>query len=485
MRTPRSRHPAPTSVVIGLAALLVLLSPACRGGDPEPTATAEPSPTAAPTRPPPTATPVPEPNPTAYRFLYSTFGKEEDVIWMVDPAKPDERVEVTRISHEPDWPIKAALSPDGKKIAYTTMRPGGTFEAYEGDSYVLDLEEENEFERTKLVAQFTDLRTAPRWDPDGQLLYLRQNIQNFVGVIMIDLREPPPPGPTATPIPPNTLPPLQRILYRHNSRALDYVALGFDAEKPILYFVQTQGGTQSGSYLGRYEPATGQAVATATAEAGSTATAVAATATALAETATPVPTPTPTPAPSPQPPTPTPYPDIHADVFLVLSDQIGHDYDLSPDATKVSFTVQSLSGGEFVTDLLIADVPRLEVKPLEVPAEFSDATKLRPMWLPDGSGIAYGRLPSGGRSHGVAVIPLDGAAPDVLAPPVVGFDEPLSWAPDGTFLAVSNFAGSSLANPGRRSLVLISANGRRLDAAGNVRVEPVGWMLPEEEDGEE
>jgi hypothetical protein len=484
MRNARPRLPSLPAVVAGLAALLILLSPACKGsGAPEPTA--GPSPTAAPTRPPPTATPVPPPEATDYRFLYSVFGKDEDVIWMVDPATPKkDRLEVARIPHEPNRAIKATLSPDGKKIAYTTMMPGGTFEAYQGDTYVLDLEEENEFERTKLVARFTDLRTAPRWDPDGQLLYLRQNIQNFVGVLLVDLREQPPPGPTATPAPADALPPASQVLYRHNSRALDYVTLGFDKEKPILYFVQTQGGTQSGSFLGRHEPATGQAVATATAVAGATATAVAATATAMAETATPVPTPTPTPGPPPRP-TATPYPDIHGDVFLVLSDQIGHDYDLSPDATRVSFTVQSLSGADFVTELLVADIPRLEVKPLAVPEEVDAASKVRPLWRPDAKGIAFGRLPEGGRALGVAVAPLGGGDPETLAPPTTGYDEPLSWAPDGSYLVVSSHSGMSLANPGKRSLVFISSNGRRLEGAGNVRIEPVGWLAPKEEETEE
>lgn len=482
MRNSGPPLPSFPALAAGLVALLVLLSPACRGAEHDPTPTAARSPTPPPTAPPPTATPVPPPNATDFRFVYSRFGNEEDVVWMVNPAAPKKRVEVARLPHEPGWPVKATLSPDGTKIAYVAMRAAGTQPAYQADAFVLDLEEENELLATKRVAEFVDLGAAPRWSPDGQLVYLRQNIENFVGVIMVDLRELPPPGPTATPIPEDAPPPVRTVLFRHNSRALDYTTLGFDPEEPILYFVQIQGGTQGGSYLGRYEPATGGAVATATAVADATATAVDATATALAETATPVPTPTPTPGPSPLA-TPTAYPDVPGDVFLVLSDQIGHDYDLSPDATRVCFSVQGLSEGEFVTRTYVADIPGLQVEPLAAPQSLS-GDQLRPTWHPKGDRISFGRLPRGEEPGGVVVLPLGEGEADMLAAPEAGFDEPVAWAPDGKFLVVNHFSGDSLANPGVSSLVFISANGRRVTGGKNVEMEPVGWLAPEEGEGE-
>ncbi len=63
-----------------------------------------------------------------------------------------------------------------------------------------------------------------------------------------------------------------------------------------------------------------------------------------------------------------------------------------------------------------------------------------------------------------------------LSPPEHGFDLPQSWSPDGKFLAVRSFSGTSIANPGSSQLVTVSrASGSRFVVASG-EVEVIGWV---------
>jgi hypothetical protein len=426
-----------------------------------------------------TVTPLPPPERTSYRFLYSEFGMDEDIIWSIDAADPSDRVEVAKVPHKPGSAVVAALSPDGKKIAYNAMPELGSDSTRDAETYILDLESEE----TRLVAEGVDLLAVPRWSPDGGLLFLRRNLEEEVTVILVDVSQPDDEdedgeqegdGEEEKP------PPIRTVLRQHVSDVLVYVPLGFDAEEATMYFIQVQGGTERGTYLGRYAPATGEAVATATAEAEATATATAeALATATGGTPTPTPTPAPTPTPTPvASPTPTPRPVLTGSVFLFLSDQTAQDYSLSPDSSRVVFLVPSLVGGEFVFRTLVADIKTEQVSPLT--AEGLPAGQhLRPLWHPDGDKVSVGRLPAGPNAGRIALVPLDGGEVTFLPPPHKGFDIPLSWSPDGKFLAVKSFLGESLANSGPERLVFVAQGGQRLPAPEGAETRPVGWLEAE------
>jgi len=437
------------SLAASAVAVVALVSTACGGSGGQ--ATPSPSPqNGSPVSGTPTATPQPPLEPTSYRFLYSEFGAEADVIWSIKPDDPADRVQVASVPHKTGWAITPALSPDGKKIAYNAMTDDGLFPNADAVTYILDLASG----KSELVAAGVDLLTTPRWSPDGGLLFLRRNLEEEVTIILLDLREPEENGePAAGEDKP---PPVRTVLRRHVSDVLSYIPLGFDAKSATMYFVQIQGGTEGGSYLGRYGPATGEAVATATAIADATATAAPA-------------TPTPIPSPSPLP----------GDVFLVLSDQIARDYALSPDATRVAFLVPGLVEGQFVSRTYIADIKSEGVSALPSPAGLTLGDQLSPAWHPDGKSVAIGQLPGGGEPGRVAVVPLDGGKPLFLPPPDKGFDQPLSWSPDGKFLAVTSFSGESLGNPGPSRLVFVSVNGQRPAAPEGAEIRAVGWLAAE------
>ena len=448
LKGPNLRLAAP--LLVGAVMLIVGVFAACGGGDPAGTPTPSPAPSAglSPSPDVPTPTPLPPLEPSSYRFLYSEFGVEEDLIWSIDPADPSDRVQLAAVPHAAGSGITPALSPDGKKIAYNAMPVGGLTSATDAETRILDLESGE----TVVVAEGVDLRTVPRWSPDGGLLFLRRNLGEDVTVILVDLRERQDDG--------EKPPPVRTVLRQHESDVQVYTPLGFDPDEATLYFTQLQGGTELGSFLGRYAPATGEAVATATAIAEATATASAG-------------TPTLTPSPPPTPPA------LPGDVFLFLSDQIARDLALSPDASRVAFLVQGLLEGGFVFRVHIADIGAKQVSPLEIVDGLAAGDQLSPIWHPDGDKVSFGQLPSGADSGRVAIVSLDGGEVTFLPPPDQGFDQPLSWSPDGKFLAVRSSSGDSIGNPGLPRLVFVSPAGQRPSAPEGAEFEPVGWVIKE------
>jgi hypothetical protein len=456
--------------ILGLALLsaTLLLLAACGGEDSAAPTPTGPTPDATVTLPPfdTTITPTPLPPETAYRLIYREFGIEEDTIWKVLPSNPSDREQLAVIPHRSDWGIVPSLSPDGKRLAYVTFPENAIDRNSQAEAYVLDFDDGE----TRLVAEGVDLQFRPLWTPDLGLFYLRRIVQIEQDVRVLQVLVPPAdeeeeenengdPEPTAggegegqdgeeeEPEP-------RAILQADISDILTFIPLGFADDDETMYFVQVQGGTGGGTLLGSYAPATFQAVATATAEAQATATAV-------------VPTLAPPISPSP------------LTSFLVqLSDQIARDYHLSPDSTKLVFLAQEFAEGRIINRAFIADLVGRTVDPL--PAEgLMGGDILRPLWHPGGSSITVGTLPSGAGPAPVALVPLDGEPPSFLPGPEIGFDIPLSWAPDGSYLAVASSESSSLVDPGKRLLVLVAPTGHRLIVAEGPDVEVVGWVTDE------
>ena len=137
-------------ILVGAVTLIVGVFAACGGGGSAGTPTPSPAPSAglSPSPDVPTSTPLPPLEPSSYRFLYSEFGVEEDLIWSIDPADPSDRVQLAVVPHKAGSGIKPALSPDGRKIAYNAMPDDGTG----AETRILDLKSGE----TMLVAQGVD-----------------------------------------------------------------------------------------------------------------------------------------------------------------------------------------------------------------------------------------------------------------------------------------------------------------------------------------
>ena len=169
-------------------------------------------------------------------------------------------------------------------------------------------------------------------------------------------------------------------------------------------------------------------------------------------------------------------PTQQATLVVRLSEgRIARDYDLSPDSRRLVFLVQEPVQGKLRFRTFIADLASKSVAPLATDG-LGGGDHLRPLWHPDGTRIAVGQLPSKGEPAAVALVHLAGGEPSFLPPPTVGFDVPLIWAPDGSFLAITSFEGGSGASPGRARLVLVAPRGQRLVVAEGADMEAIGWV---------
>ena len=141
----------------------------------------------------------------------------------------------------------------------------------------------------------------------------------------------------------------------------------------------------------------------------------------------------------------------------------------------MAFIVPKLREGVFSTRTYIADLILLSVMPLPSPG-LDRTEQFNPVWLPDGSAVTIGLLPVEGQPAGAVIIAVGEGQPSQLPPPEHGFDLPQSWSPDGKYLAVRSFSGTSIANPGSSQLVIVSrASGSRFVVASG-EVEVIGWV---------
>jgi hypothetical protein len=241
-----------------------------------------------------------------------------------------------------------------------------------------------------------------------------------------------------------------------------------------MFFIQVQGGTGGGTLVGIHTAATSEAANAywaAKLEAQRVADEENRQLVELAFAAgQPVPEVTVTPRPLENP----------ARFVVDLSDQVARDYELSADGHKVSYLVQEFSdSGEILNKAYVADLIAATAAPFPAPG-LSVGHHLRPVWYPDSASLTIGVLPSQGGAGQLALVALDSSQVLLLTQAESGFDQPRSWAPDGTWLAVAHSSGDSLANPGAGRLDVVSVNGHRvtvIEGVDNASEDSViGWV---------
>jgi hypothetical protein len=488
----------------GAAIVFVLVVAAtaatCSGGGgegPTPSPTPSPSPT-----PEISATPTPPAPESAYRLLYREAGETEDVIVAIPPSNPAAKEEVVRIPHRQNFPVLSALSPDARLLAYLSLPEGArSAESSQAELFVYDLARR---ETTKIVGGL-DYEFRPIWSPDGQLIYMRRYSGSEILSADVSLlytrivrlpgpndptpvptpRPTPTPQPTPTPTPPPeatpTPPPtpsptpedpIKTMFTGRYSQVTTWIPIGFDDDGKSMLFVQVNGGLQGTTVVGRVQPATLAGIEEAKAQYQ----------VRVQEFQQLFPTPPPeaTPPPPDAPPTPSPLPSPTPETKLVLelTNQTAEDYSLSPDGNLVLFRASSISGGDFVTRCYIANLVTGTVQEVTTGVALGD--QLSPVWHPGNQGFALGVVRPTGEPSPVAVFPLGQGNPGFLPPPPSGFDLPRSYSPDGLWLVVNNFNGSSLADPGVASLDLLSGQGHRanLGTGDNYSSKDaiIGWV---------
>jgi hypothetical protein len=465
-------------VVVGSIVLLLVSS--CGGGEPSEQTPAPSFDLRSPSEG--TIAPTPPPGDTPLRLVMQESGATEDKIWRISPSNPTNREQVATIKHRDGWSVRSSLSPDSRSIAYIAVPEGATDASYQGELFMLDLKRQE----TELVYRGVDLRFRPMWTPDSQLLYVRRLFGMETLILQVRVIRKPAPGetpvPTATPTPsptatatetpfveetpppeetvqpeptltPTATPedPVKTVLQAHSGSVLTFIPVGIADDGRSMYLIQVQGGTGGGTLVAAYSPATVQAIAEEKARA----------------------TPTPTPGPD-QPPQPTPRPGP-PNFVVKLSDQIARDYELSPDRKHLSYLAQEIVNGEFVLRPYTADLPAKTTTPVSTDG-LPPGDHFHPLWHPSGNLLAIGSLPTNLEAGAVALVPLGGGAPGFLPAPERGFDVPIAWAQDGSFLAVINFSGNSLADLGASRIDLVAPTGQRMILAEGAQFEILGWF---------
>lgn len=110
----------------------------------------------------PTTTLQPTARPT--QLVYAEQRDGETTVWSANPAEPTDRRTLVQIRHAPEWGIRAALSPDGRRLAYTVMQSGARDPDRDATLMLADLTTRR---TTRLLGEL-DLRTTPLWSADGE-----------------------------------------------------------------------------------------------------------------------------------------------------------------------------------------------------------------------------------------------------------------------------------------------------------------------------
>jgi Tol biopolymer transport system component len=161
-----------------------------------------------------------------------------------------------------------------------------------------------------------------------------------------------------------------------------------------------------------------------------------------------------------------------------LSDDVARDWRLSPDGTQIAFAAGE-SGHDpqvvaRIVDLTTGDV-RDAVADLAAgpPSTGVARGEFNPAWRPDGS-LAIGAMNLDGGANAVAV-DAGGTATGVTAR-ADALDLPLSWSPDGAYLAVRSVEGRTPFDAGATHIDLVDASGARQRVSDSADVLVVGWL---------
>ena len=155
------------------------------------------------------------------------------------------------------------------------------------------------------------------------------------------------------------------------------------------------------------------------------------------------------------------------------SDQIARDWALSPDGRSVAFLAPQPRAERIVYRASIVSIEGGRL--VALPDANANGEQYGPTWTPDGANLAIGQEPLSGASAPVVLL-HSGATAKTLSAPSRGFDVPVAWSTDGTYLAARTLDGKNSTNAGRETAVVIATNGERYPVSAPGEVILVGWL---------
>jgi len=155
MRLPRTVTAGAIITALGIA-LGLLFALRAFGGEPSASAGLQPLLTAA----------------DGSLVVYSEFGQDADTLWAANPDDPARRTALATVSHAPGYGILPALSPDGKRIAYTVLPPNGPA-APDAPAELRTLDVASG--ETTVLASDVDLPVPPVWSATADAVVVRRS----------------------------------------------------------------------------------------------------------------------------------------------------------------------------------------------------------------------------------------------------------------------------------------------------------------------
>jgi Tol biopolymer transport system component len=97
------------------------------------------------------------------KIVYTQTNDDETTIWITSPPDLADKSILTQVKHASGYPIKASISPDGTKIAYTLLPFASTQPSTNGKLFLFDIKEKKQKELDNNI----DYYVVPRWSSDS------------------------------------------------------------------------------------------------------------------------------------------------------------------------------------------------------------------------------------------------------------------------------------------------------------------------------
>ena len=351
------------------------------------------------------------------QLVFAAFGQTADLVYVAPATRPEERTIIDTVQHAEGWGINpGAMS--GNLIAFNVI-PTGT-PAQRGAPSELWLLDAKTRAKTRL-ARDADLLVKPQFVSGGKAILYRRSVGGTSGggaASAPGASGPSGPGGIASDVQAIVRVDIEtqaRTVLHEEPTAFGILPVGIDGSGALLFARLSNNGTDVFSKRGNNAPT-------------------------LA---------------------------FHA------SDEIARDWQLSPDGKSLAFLAPQPRAERVVNR---AQVVSIEAgRPVTLPDANTNGEQYGPTWTPDGAALTVGQEALGVDRAAVTLL-RPGTQPSSLASPPKGFDVPVAWSADKTYLAARTFDGQNSTNAGRETAVVIAKTGERYAVSAPGEVILVGWL---------
>jgi hypothetical protein len=119
--------------------------------------------------PAPTETPA-APAPAAARYVYQVFDSTSDDLYVASTDAAVTPLLIARIPHAREWGVRASVSPDGSRVAYTVMPTRARRPEADAEAWVASVDGSG----AQKLAEGVDLLARPVWQADSTGIVVRR-----------------------------------------------------------------------------------------------------------------------------------------------------------------------------------------------------------------------------------------------------------------------------------------------------------------------